>query len=188
MVDFRETILTGILAGLILIAAIVVIYYNLPESEEEKEIVLSVSAEGVVWEYRLNDLENMEEYRGYGGMKTKAGMGEPNEYSGVRVSTLLEKVGISTNLTNVELRVTAADGYNTTFNITVLEEFSDVYDASGNSTNGTATLIIAYKENGAYVDEENGPLRMAYVGEEPLFTNSSFWVKQVTTIDVYIEQ
>jgi hypothetical protein len=185
MVDFRDKILTGMLVVLILIAAIVVIYYNLPENEEKKEILLRVSSEGGTWEYGLNDLENLDEYRGYGGMKTKAGMKGPNEYTGLRVSILLEKVGISTNVTDVQLRVIAADGYNTTFEATALEGFSEVYDASGNSTDGTATLIIAYKENGVYVDEENGPLRMAYIGEDPLFTNSSFWVKQVTTIEAY---
>lgn len=66
----------------------------------------------------------------------------------------------------------------------VIQGNINVYNESGNVTNGTATLLLAYKENGVYIGKEEGSLRIAYVGEGPVITTSSFWIKQVTTIEI----
>jgi len=70
----------------------------------------------------------------------------------------------------------------------------EVYNENGNITEDeTAEMIVAYKENGEYYseiepDNEVGPLRIAFVGEDTPITSSSLWAKMITTIDIiYLE-
>ncbi len=185
MAKIIDKILSGVLAVVIVVAIGVVIYYNFLESEGEDngEIVLSVLYGNETWEYTVSDLKDIDDYSGSGGMSTKAGIKGPNDYKGVRFELLLQDIGI-TNVSSIGAKVIAIDGYNKTFNPDLILGNVTIYDSSGNKTNGTVTLIIAYEQDGIPITTDDGPLRLAFVSEQPLFTSSSNWIKQLATIEV----
>jgi len=183
MSDNNNKLVTGLLAVVIIIAVGVFAYYEWPASEGE-EAILTVSYNGQRWNYTLDDLEDMEDYTGQGSMKTKSGVRDPVTCTGVRFTTLFQEIGVEED--SVSANITAADGYYQIFNQSLLNGELEVYDPSGNVTNASATpvLIIAYRQNGGYIDEEDGPLRVVFVGEENIITSSKYWLKQVASIDV----
>jgi len=50
---------------------------------------------------------------------------------------------------------------------------------------GNLTMIIAYKENGVFLNESTkGPLRIAFVDTEPSITNSGLWMGSLAKIEI----
>ena len=189
MADNGNKLIIGLLAVVILIAVGVFAYYEWPGSEDDSNssdqaTMLTVTYDGQQWNYSLNDLEGMEAYTGQGSMKTNSGVRDPDNYTGVRFTTLFQDIGVEP--VTVSANITAADGYSQVFNQSVLNGDLEVYNQSGNVTSAIATpvLIIAYRQNDAYIDEEDGPLRVVFVGEQHIITNSKYWLKQTVGIDV----
>ena len=94
---------------------------------------------------------------------------------------LLENIGVS-DITSVNVTITASDGYNKTFSYDEIVGNIDIYDTYGNATEGNVTMILAYAENGKY-DFEDGPLRIAYI-DDGLITPSSLWIREVVSIKI----
>jgi len=184
MVDNGNKIIMGLLAVAIIIAVGVFAYYAWWPDENGGETVLTVTY-GVdqVWDYTLDDLKNMEAYTGVGGMVTKTDVKEPSNFTGIRLKTLIQKLGIGSN-TSIAVQITALDGYSQVFNESAINGFVDVYEPSGNLTDATSypALILAYEENGVRISDEDGPVRVAFVSESVVYTNSKYWVKQVVQI------
>jgi len=166
--------------------------------DAENEILLTIVNTGVNYTYTLSDLEAKESYSGSGRyIKTKllpdtVVLGDQQNYTGVTISSLLEDVNTSTQM--YQLNITASDGWTTTYSMNESIGDVDIYDEKGNiSENESAEMIVAYKENGAYYSEidpnnEIGPLRIAFVGEDTPITSSSLWAKMITTITIdYLE-
>jgi hypothetical protein len=185
MVTDTHKIPTVLLTIAIVITVSVFVYYEWRPAgdNEESEPILAVVYENVTWEYTVGDLEALDAYTGTGGMSTKSGIKGPNNFTGVRFTLLFEDIGVA-NVTTVEAKVIAADGYNKTFSSDIFLGNVTVYDATGNETSGNVTLVIAYEQDDAALMADDGPLQLAYVSAQPLFTSSSYWVKQVTTIEV----
>jgi hypothetical protein len=67
--------------------------------------------------------------------------------------------------------------------------YVDVYNETGDIiSDETAVMILAYKEDGSYYseidpDNEIGPLRIAFVGDN-IITSSSLWSKMVVSIKI----
>ena len=46
-------------------------------------------------------------------------------------------------------------------------------------------MIIAYKENGEFLNEtSNGPLRIAFIDIEPYLTSFSLWLSSLVKIEI----
>lgn len=209
MTQNKNMLITIALAIVIVIAIGVLVYTNLPNSnqtsnnpsdtettdgDENEETLLTIIHEETNYTYTLSDLENMETYTASGRyIKTKllpdtVVLGDIYNYTGVTIKKLLEDVNVSSN--NYQLNISASDGWLTTYSINHIMGEVDVYNESGTITeNGSATMIIAYREDGNYYstidpDNEIGPLRIAFVGEDTPITPSNLWAKMITTIEV----
>ena len=206
----KNTLITIILAIIISAAALTFLYVNLPqekprddssdtipnepgeepdEEPEESEIVFSISFEDQKLEYTLEELESFEQYSGSGSyIRTKllpdtVEITGPYEFIGVKISTLILKIE---NLPeNYNILVFSSDDWRTEYTKDQVEGLVKVYNESGNETEASeATIILAYKENNEYItDEKIGPLRIAFVGDNPI-TASDLWAKMVVSIEI----
>lgn len=164
------------------------------EQEEEPSVLLTVLFGDHQANYTLDAIEALESYAGMGAyIKTKflpdsVITDDLHEYKGVRITTLLEQ--IPTLPENYNISVVSSDGWITNYTLNEILGYVDVYNETGNiTTTETAVMILAYKEDGSYYSEidpenETGPLRIAFVGESPIYTSSGLWSKMVVSIEV----
>jgi hypothetical protein len=104
-----------------------------------------------------------------------------NEYTGVKISTIIENIENLPERYNVT--ISAPDGYGATLNNTEINGNMVTYTEDGNETNPDLSVIIAYKQNGEYLSEDDGPLMVAIVGDEPI-SLSNIWVSNVVLIEI----
>ena len=138
---------------------------------------------------RLNQVSigNLPSFSGYGGFKNVLGNIKMwGYYSGVSLAVLCNLIGGMA--ANDSLTVTAADNYTITL---TYAQFDGNFVAYNNVTgqqvpnNQSLTPIVAYQYDGANLtSDDGGPLRLAIVGPEGLVTDSSYWVKWVTKIEI----
>lgn len=203
----QKKLITITLAIVICIAAIVVLYVNLPQDQntnddntnEEPVVLLTVTYGDEQSEYTLEELEDFSSTTGFGryikskALKQGTVIIEPDlngpawEFTGVEISTLVDQFE---NLPdNYNITVTASDDWTSGYTKDNVTGAIDIYNETGaiTATSG-ATMILAYKEDGSYYseidpDNEVGPLRIAFVGED-VITLSSLWSKMVVSIEV----
>lgn len=199
----NNKLITIILAIVIIISAITLIYISLPKDnskktsnenqnsqQNESEIILTLKFENEELNYSLEDLENLETYTDDATMiKTKrlptVITEGPNEYTGVKISTLLNEIE---NLPeNYIINITSTDGYITNFNLSQIQGNVNIYNESGVIIdNSSAIMVLAYKIDGEYFTQNDTlPLRIVFCNEN--MTSSSLWAKMVNTIEI-IEQ
>ncbi len=186
-------ILTIGLVIIIAIAAIVLIYVNLPEDEKtngegtdnSNEVLLTVTYNDTNYEYKLEDLESIEQYTGsikyikLGWLPDIVITG-PTNYTGVRWSTLATEIGISS--TNYSLLIEATDGSDE-YNQSMINGHVDIYNESGKITGeGNLTFLIVYKEENEYIDED-GPIVTIFV-DDGAIVSSKLKIKYVTSIEI----
>jgi len=201
----NEKIITIVLAIIISIAAITIMYVSLPNDSDadtddqeddtngdtppvEEENILTLIYGEEELEYTLSELEEMEAYSGSGSQIKIGALPDiiikgPYNFTGVRFSTLFNEID---NLpSNYSITITATDGYpSPPFSKNNVDGFTDIYNDTGNVTgNSGATMVLAYKEDGEYISEEDGPLRVVFVGED-IITASDLWAKMVATIEI----
>jgi len=207
-------ILTIGIVLILAIAAIVVIYVNLPQEKSENDnqtggefsddtsdndtekpnTTLVVNYNNTEYEYNFEELENLQSTTGTARtlksrpfFKSNSIIIEPpmnetaDQYTGVEISKIIENVQNLPETYNVTLY--APDDYNTTFNNSELEGNIITYNETGNETQVEVSVILAYKQNGEYLPEDDGSLMVAIVGEEPI-SLSNIWVKSVVSIDI----
>jgi hypothetical protein len=163
------------------------------EEEEKPSVLLTIISNDYQANYTLDDIETMDSFLGTGRyIKTKllpdsVQISDIIEYTGLRITTLLDEIP---NLPdNYNISVISDDGWNTTFTMNETLGYIDVYNETGDIiSNETAVMILAYKENSSYYsdidpDNEIGPLRIAFVGED-VITSSSLWSKMVVSIEI----
>lgn len=160
----------------------------------DNKILLTIHHQGTNYTYNLSELEGMETMTSSGRyIKTKLlpdtiVLGDVHNYTGVTIETLLDDINLTSEA--YELEIISSDNWTTTYTFNETHGNVDVYNEQGNITdNATATMILAYKEEGQYysqIDPENeiGPLRVAFIGENTPITSSSLWAKMVTTINI----
>lgn len=161
--------------------------------EEEPTVLLTVIFDDYQVNYTLEDIETLDSYSGTGGyIKTKLlpdsiVISDILEYTGVRITTLLDEIP---NLPdNYNVSVVSDDGWTATYTMNETLGYVDVYNETGDIIpDETAVMILGYKEDGSYyseIDPENeiGPLRIAFVGED-VITSSSLWSKMVVSIEI----
>jgi hypothetical protein len=199
----NEKIMTLVLAIIISIAALTIIYVSLPDDSEtdtadqddnngvvppvEENILTLIYGEEEL-EYTLTDLEEMEAYVGNGSQLKIGALPDiiikgPYNFTGVKFTTLLSE--LESLPENYNLTITSTDGWTDEFTKNHVEGVINIYNETGNITgNSGATMILAYKEDGEYItDEEDGPTRVAFVGED-VITASNMWAKMVASIEI----
>lgn len=206
-------IITILLAVVITIAAIAIIYVNLPQEKNDENItnddvtddntddgtdennnppatiIFTVTYNDEILSYTLEELENLEAYTGSGSyVKTKllpetVLINGPYSFTGIKFTTILDEFNSLPEDYNIT--VTASDGYPSSFTKDQAYGVVDIYTETGDVTGTSgATMILAYKEDGEYItDEEIGPLRVAFVGDD-IVTASNIWSKMVVSIEI----
>lgn len=184
-------LITITLALIITIAAITIIYINLPKdengteindgNEQENEIILQMLYNDTYKNYTLDQIENLETFTGSGGyIKSNNITVGPYELTGVKISTILNQYDIESE--NYSISVKAADNYTKIFNLSYINGEISVFNETGEQiSTGGVTMIINYKQDGEYLDESEGPLRLGFIYEDG-FTSSKIWIKQVVSI------
>ncbi len=131
------------------------------------EVSLTLAKGGTESTYSLADLERLDTIAGQGTFTTSAGTDYSATYTGVPLSTLIGNVPADTTV-----RVTASDGYSMNYEAGILLARTE------------GTWILAYKENGAYMPLDPGPLRVVFVGEANPHFQSALSAKMVERIEV----
>jgi len=161
---------------------------------EEPEVVLTVTYNDTDYQYTFSEIENLSfttgtarylkasPFKNSGTIIIKPPMNETaNQYMGVEISTILEDIDNLPDTYNLTL--SAPDGYDTIFSNTEIEGDMITYNETGNETNAEVSVILAYKQDGEHLPEEDGTLRVAIVGDEPI-SLSNRWVSNVVLIEV----
>ncbi len=179
-----------------IIAAVgVFAYYRLPEDDGGcGDTVLSVSYQGDKWTYSLCDLKDMDSTTGQGGMRTSIGtIKGPWTFTGVSFSDLIHELSVpiggnvSVTVTDIADPDNASDDYSRTLDSEMLKGNMTVYDSSGNVTNTSATPapVLAYQVDGEDLEDDDKPLRIAFVVQEgDVYTSSRNWVSSVDHIEI----
>ena len=198
-------ILTMFLVVIICIAAVVLLYVNLPKDEttddntdgntndendnnetEEPITVLTLIYGNEQINYTLDEIKAMSNYTGEGGkINKKLTITGPYNYTGVKMTTFLSELQ---NLPpKYSINTTSSDGYlqhYTYENIQgTAEKFNETRVSLGNAS---FTMIIAYMEEGEEItDLEDGPLMIVLVDD--YYTDSGLWAKHLVSIEVIEE-
>ncbi len=196
MIEKKESnkIFTYILSLIILIAVAVLVYTNLPESEDDDKsistnstiqkntVFLNISVNDQLKSYTISDLEKMESYSGIGGkISKKQTTTGPFNITGVKLSTILSEFELPANY---NITAIGNDGYDQIY--TYNESMGNVLiynDTRIEKGFGGVTLIIAYKIDGKYItDPEEGPIQLVFVDD--YFTASNYWAKMLENIEI----
>ncbi len=194
--------ITIALAVIICIAAIVLLYVNLPQDSTdttddnqntEPLVLLTLIYNNTENEYTLEELENFTSVTDTGRYVKSKLLPDTvlitpdlNEsawsFTGVAVKTLIDEFENIPDKYNIT--VTASDDWTSEYTKDQVEGTIDIYNETGNVTSTTgATMILAYTQDGEYIDEEDGPLRIALIGDD-VITSSNLWSKMVVSIEI----
>jgi hypothetical protein len=184
----------------ICIAFIVLILVNLPESDEQLlddelediDVVLTIIYKNTYKNYTLEELELFSTTTGYardikGGLlpevRITPDINEPAwEFTGVAVNLLLEEFEDLPN--EYYINVSSSDNWVSTYTKDHVMGSVEIYNETGNITaNSGAIMILAYMQNGEYISEQDGPLRIVFVNSNAI-TNSRLWAKLVVSIEI----
>ena len=178
---------------IIVVVAVVVswqIYWRSSKATKSKIILpaLSLTLIGASGQQEIlnsSELAALKSYTATGGY-SRGGTIFGGSFTGVPISTLLDLVGGITSSENVT--VTGSDGYHVTFTYQQVQgQGLGTYDP----TTGTQvqpsqplTVIVAYYCNGTSLASGLGPLTVAVVGPQGLFTQGKFWAYLLVKIEV----
>ena len=187
----ENKILSGILIIAIILAIATIIYVDLEKNlysgynsdagksdnksglsnESYDNIILNVIFGDANMSYTLEQLISLEAYNGSGRyIKTKllpdtVVISEAHYYTGVRLTTLLDQFDSLPE--NYTIIIHASDGWTRNYTWDQIHGRVSVYNESGYilDNNVTATIIIAYSEDGEYYVDKDlgnkvGPLRL----------------------------
>ena len=123
--------------------------------------------------------------------------GSINSYGNIKVYSATKWQGIhlplmmNSILGNKGYNVTiiAVDGYNKTLTQSQVEGDIRAFDDTNTTLDVSVIPVLAYEGNETSVGDEDGPLRIIFVGEnnQSIYTDGFRWIKQVVTIHVATE-
>jgi hypothetical protein len=192
-------LITILLAIIIIIAIIALVYANLPEEETKEdndnnndiipigEEILSIIYESQKTNFTLSELEALEAYSGSGSYLKIGALPDiiidgPYNFTGVKFSTLISQIDSLPK--NYNITVTASDGWTSEFTKDQINGDIELYNETGEKIEeGNATMTLAYIEDNEYINENDGPLRIAFIGEN-VITASNLWSKAVEIIEI----
>ncbi|DAC72171.1 MAG TPA: hypothetical protein DSN98_06495 [Thermoplasmata archaeon] len=156
-----------------------------PPKEQPEKTLLTISVGSQVYNYTLNQLIELSNISEQGSYINKVGkITGPNTYTGFTVTVLLHT--IPSLPTNYTVHAIASDGYAQNYTLNEVNGHVMVYNETGAEIGtGNLTLIIAYKENGVFLNETTkGPLRIAFVDTQSSLTNSGLWLSSLVKIEI----
>ena len=143
--------------------------------------------------YNLTEIKEMPSYENGGTfIRTTGAIVGSHNYKGVNMTYLMNLVGDINS--SQSLKVSASDGYSTTFTHDQVMGNIITYNEKGEPIGWSKpiTMMLAYEEDGDLLETiYGGPLRITYVGDEydgqyPI-TDGHFWIKWVTEIGIQSE-
>ncbi len=140
--------------------------------------------------YSESDIkQSLPAISGWGGMqKTKDPYTiiSPTFWKGVNIPLMLESI---VNGLDYNISIIASDDYNKNFTSQDINGAIRTFDEENNTLDTTGIPVLAFEESNSTIDEEDGPLRLVFIGEnnQSILTISSIWVKQVDTIHISVE-
>jgi hypothetical protein len=144
-----------------------------------------VGAEGQEKTLNSNELATLDSYRANGGYSGE-GVTYVGNFTGVPVLTLLNLVGGITSGENVTF--VGSDGYQVTFTYQQIhgQEIETFDPKTGAATQPTQplTVMVAYYSNDTAIVAGKGPLTVAIVGPQGLYTDGYWWVYLLAKIEV----
>ena len=141
---------------------------EIAEEETAAEGVLLTVVKGEeAFEYTIADLADLDVVTAGGTFTNSAGVDYGATYTGVPLTTLVGNVPSDSTI-----RVTASDGYSMNYAVEMISDTSE------------GIWILAFKENGEWMPNDPGPLRIVQVGESNPHFTSSLSARMVTTIEV----
>ena len=153
--------------------------------------VMQLSFEGdVSGTYSESTIKNeLPAVSGYGG--------SINSYGNIRVFAATKWQGIHLPLLmnsilgekGYNVTIIAIDGYNKTLTKPQLEGDIRAFDDTNTTLDISVVPVLAYEGNDTSVGDEDGPLRIVFVGEnnQSIYTDGFRWIRQVVTIHVATE-
>ena len=156
-----------------------------PDNNQPEGTLLTLTVGSYSYNYTLNNLTALSSVTEQGGYINKIGkITGPNNYTGVSVSVLLNT--ISSLPTNYTFHAIANDNYSINYTVDELDGHVTIFNETGGEIGiGNLTMIIAYKENGVFLNETTkGPLRIAFVGSEFSLTDSAMWLGYLVKIEI----
>jgi len=191
----KRVLLVNIIAFLLIISLTVGCMKDSEKTngDEEPSVLLTVTFSDYQTKYTLEEIEALESYTRSGGyIKTKllpdsVVISDINEYTGVRITTLIEEIPNFPD--NYNISVVSADGWTANYTKNETLGFVEVYNETGEIIqNETAIMILAYKKDGSYYSEidpenETGPLSIAFVDDNAI-TSSQLWAKMVVSVEI----
>jgi hypothetical protein len=198
-------ILTIFLVVIVCIAAVVLLYVNLPkdgttddnsdentngnadnnETEEPLTVLTVIYGEEQI-NYTMDEIKAMPSYTGIGGKIKKTGSTTgPYNYTGVKMSTLLAE--FEELSANYSINTKSSDGYPQDYSYNEIQGTVELFNETRVPLgNVSLTMIIAYMEVGEDItDPEYGPLMIVFVDD--YYTDSSLWAKMLATIEIIEE-
>ncbi|MBD3227288.1 MAG: molybdopterin-dependent oxidoreductase [Candidatus Lokiarchaeota archaeon] len=158
---------------------------NYQPTGDSENTILNVTMGSDITSYTLDELKSIGVVSGNGAYVNKIGkVTGPNDYTGIPITSLLDSIdNIPDNYT---VQATASDDYSVEYSYSEVNGEVKIYNETGVEI-GTSmiTMIIAYKENGNLIDEDNGgPLRIAFIDEEGSITGSGKWLQSLVNLEV----
>ncbi len=178
---------------IIVVVAVVVswqIYWRFSNATKSKVILppLSLTLIGTNRQQKIlnsTELAALKSYTATGGYSRGATIFGGN-FTGVPILTLLNLVGGITSNENVT--VTGSDGYHVTFTYQQVQgQGLNTYDPNTGTVvqpSQPLTVIIAYYCNGTSLASGTGPLTVAIVGPQGLFTPGEYWAYLLVKIEI----
>ncbi len=202
----ENRIMTIALTAILIVAGIAVVYVSMTSDEDKNvdnggkttpdqnqtvntsQVLLSVKYGNDYSNYSLENIENLTEITGsvkylkMGALPTVIVDG-PYNYTGVSMVDLLDDAFVLPDSYNVT--VTASDGRPSEYTYDEIQgRFMSYNESTGNESGIVqGTMLLAYKEDNTYLDNESGgPLKIVFTGDDLVFSS-----KQISKYVVSIE-
>jgi hypothetical protein len=150
-----------------------------------EKTLLTITVGSQSYNYTLYNLTALGTITEQGSYINKIGkLTGPNNYTGVTISMLLSS--IPSLPTNYAFHAIASDDYARNYTLNDVNGHVIIYNETGGEIGtGNLTMIIAYKENGVFLNETTkGPLRIAFVDTQPSITNAGLWMGYLVKVEL----
>ena len=188
---FNKKLLAVAIVIIIIVAAVVSWQIYWRSSNAQSKVILPalsltlVGANGQQKTLDANQLGALKSTTANGGYSGE-GKTYVGNFTGVPVLTLLNEVGGISSSNNVTF--IGSDGYQVTFTYQQVQgqDINTFNPTTGAAVQPTQplTVIVAYDCNGTILTPDKGPLSVAIVGPQGLYTNGYWWAYFLVKIEV----
>ena len=168
-----------VLTGLVLFSCNLSI---IPASLTTMQLTLTGNVTGVLTEAEIKQV--LPTVTGYGGYQKSTGtIVNASEWKGIHIPLFLSSI---LGDLDYNISVIAIDDYSIDLTRAEVEGGIRAFDEDNNTLSTKVIPVLAYEEDNAPVLDDDGPLRIVFIGEnnQSILTVSQRWVRQVDTLRV----